>query len=354
MANTRANQDAYIIFGVEDETFQIIGVENNSPRRTQQQLVDILRGVPYVGSVRPRIELKAIRLEQHDIDVLIVKNSFNVPYYLEKDYKDTKYDPNEWKEAGKIVKAFHIYTRVVDNNTAIDKNADLNDVEYLWRMRFGIDLAVKDRFMVLLHDWEKWEIDWATKNYSYHSDYPEFQLVRQDEMKQGWMPSAAFYTHPVMHIAKLNLMYHNTIIYETELWSFDEYRKYLPKAQTCRVPNHGNTRYSFYLLDTIEGLLLKLFTHGTLDISSREPDFHQLLIFQSKEEQADYNHYVMEHFSDYSDDEIQKTYEYQIAEDNKDNGGGIIYSAFQVAKCARIYEDWKELLLLSNAFDVPE
>lgn len=149
MANSRANRDAYIIFGVEDKTFKIIGIENDANRRNQQGIVDILRSVSYAGSVRPRIELRTITLEQHEIDVLIIKNTYNVPYYLEKQYQDTKVRSPEGKKIGRIVRPFHIYTRVVDNNTEIDKNADINDVEYLWRKRFGIDLSPKERLMLL-------------------------------------------------------------------------------------------------------------------------------------------------------------------------------------------------------------
>ena len=80
MSNSRANRDAYIIFGIEDKTFTIIGVENDTNRRNQQGIVDILRSVSYAGSVRPRIELRTIILEQHEVDVLIVKNTYDVPY----------------------------------------------------------------------------------------------------------------------------------------------------------------------------------------------------------------------------------------------------------------------------------
>lgn len=40
MANNRAKRDSYIIFGVEDETFKIVGVENTPNRRNQQNIVD--------------------------------------------------------------------------------------------------------------------------------------------------------------------------------------------------------------------------------------------------------------------------------------------------------------------------
>ena len=95
-------------------------------------------------------------------------------------------------------------------------------------------------------------------------------------MQQGWWPAAAFYTHPVMHFFPLKILYHSTVIYETELWSFDEFRKYLPKADNCKVDGKMDFWYSYYLLDTIEGKLLRMFTNGNLDISSREPNYNQL------------------------------------------------------------------------------
>lgn len=340
MANSRANRDAYIIFGIEDKTFKILGVESDTNRRNQQGIVDILRSVSYAGSVRPRIELRTIILEQHEVDVLIVKNTYDVPYYLEKQYQDSTIKSSDGKKIGRIIRPYHIYTRVVDNNTEIDKNADINDVEYLWRKRFGIDRSPKERLMILLDDIDKWIFDWGNKKYAYHTDCPEYQLVQAKDMQQGWWPSAAFYTHPVVYLAPLNIMFHNTIIHETELWSYDGFRKYLPKAKNASVTGKGDFWYSYYLLDSIEGKLLRIFTHGSLDISSREPNYNQLLIFANKKEKDAFDEYLVDHFDDYTDDDIKKQYKYQIQEDNEQNGGGLKYSAFQVAKCAIIYKDW--------------
>lgn len=348
MANSRANRDSYIIFGIEDLTFSILGVENDTNRRNQQNIIDILRSVRYAGSVRPRVELKTINLKQHEIDVLIVKNSYDVPYYLEEQYQDKRIKNPKGEKIGKIVRPFNIYTRVVDNNTEIDKSADINDVEYLWRKRFGIDRSPKERLMVLLDDIDKWIFDWGNKKYAYHNDYPEYQLVLTKDMQQGWWPSAAFYTHAVLHLAPLNVLFHNTIIHETELWSYDGFRKYLPKAENASISSISNFWYSYYLLNSIEGKLLRVFTHGSLDISSREPNYNQLLVFENEEEKETFDEYLAIHFDDYSDDEIRTQYQYQIRQDNEQNGGGLIYSAFQVAKCARIYEDWLKTSRISR------
>lgn len=215
-------------------------------------------------------------------------------------------------------------------------------MEYLWRKRFGIDLSPKEKIMFLLDDVEKWVFDWGNKKYAYHVDHPEYKIVQVGDMHQGWWPSAAFYSHPVMHIAPLNIKYNDTIIHETELWSYDCFRKYLPKAENNSVSGKVDFWYSYYLLDSIEGKMLKLFTHRTLDLSSREPNYHQLLIFQDAMEKEAFDKYLMDHFDDYSDDIIYSQYGNQIKADNNQNGGGLIYSAFQVAKCAKLYAKWIE------------
>lgn len=51
--------------------------------------------------------------------------------------------------------------------------------------------------------------------------------------------------------------------------------------------------------------------------------------------------YVFEHFDDHSDEEINDKYKYQIQEDKKENLGGLMFSAYQVAKIAWLYEDWR-------------
>lgn len=265
----------------------------------------------------------------YDVDVIVVYDSTNTPYYLTENTRGVL--PN------------NIYTRIQDSNTPRDKSADLHIVEKLWKKRFGIDVSALERFKILLNDTDKWNCDWGNKKYAYHSDFPEFQLIQADNLEQGWWPAATFYIHPKMHMAPLFLKYHDTIIYETELWCFDNFRKYLPKAENYCVDRNLTFYYSYYLLDSIEGKLLTIFTKGSNNISSREPNYHQLLIFENEDEKNEFDSYLCEHFSDYTDDFIANKYQYQIKEDTDANLGGLQYSAFQVAKAALLYEDWLKI-----------
>lgn len=345
MANNRPRRDSYIIFGVDDDG-SVVGIENDTNRRNQQGITDILRNIKFAGSVRPRIEIQTMTIDEHDVDVLIVKDSLDVPYYLENQYQDNNLKNDEGKNYGKIVYPYHIYTRVVDNNTPINKQADVDDVEFLWRKRFGIDLPIRDRLNILLNQTDKWVFNWGDKKYCYHIDYPEFQIIQTEDMSQGWVPAAAFYTHPVMHLARLDIVYHSTVIYETSLWAFDDFRKYLPEAKNTTVKGQCHFWYSYYCKDSIEGKLLRIFTHGDCNISSREPNYNQLLIFENMDKKEEFDSYLSKHFNDHSDDEINNKYQYQIKEDNVSNLGGQIYSSFQVAKIAWLYEDWMNEILV--------
>jgi len=337
MANNLEDMDAYIILGVEDSTWSIKGVEadrNRLPLRTLSQVISNRKYAAYA----PEVDLQTIYLEGHEIDVIIVRNTMHTPYYLIEQYKDKKVDDSP---KAKVVEAGKIYVRLNDRKAGIGEIPPYWCLEYLWGKHFGLNQPILKRLNVLLDESNKWVFDWGNKDYAYHVEHPEFRMQRIENFEQGWWPAAAFYIYPVMHLAKLNIMYHNTIIYETEIWAFDKFRKYLPKATNCCISEKPNYWYSYYQMDTIEGKMLTIFTNGSMDISSREPNYNQFLIFRDEKERKEFESYLYEHFEDYIDDQIADEYKHQIAQDIESNGGGLVYSALQVAKSAKIYGDWK-------------
>ena len=95
MANNRSNMDGYIIFGIEDKTFEIIGVEEDKNRKNQQNIIDFLNGKHFARGIRPTIQLVTLQRDNHVIDVLVIKNTLDTPYYLTKNYKDKNKDSRE-------------------------------------------------------------------------------------------------------------------------------------------------------------------------------------------------------------------------------------------------------------------
>ena len=163
LTNNMENRDAYLIFGVEDKTCQIIGInEDNSRNRLNTVgVVNFLRDKKFVGDVRPIARVETIDIEGKELDILIIENSHYTPFRLSQDFKD-RTKKSDGKDTGKTVKANNVYTRIQDTNTPIDKTADPDKEERLWRKRLRIDEPAYNKAMYYLEnpeDWEKAERD---------------------------------------------------------------------------------------------------------------------------------------------------------------------------------------------------
>ena len=73
MAKSPANRDCYIIIGVEDKTYNILGVSDEN-RKNQQNVIDLLRQKPsWAGGYIPEVYVKTISIADKEIDVVVVK-----------------------------------------------------------------------------------------------------------------------------------------------------------------------------------------------------------------------------------------------------------------------------------------
>lgn len=117
LANNVENLDSYLIVGVTD-TYDVVGVRD---WKKSNEFFDFLRSKKFAGDHVPEIELKKVLYKFIKVDVLLIKRSSNVPYYLSEKYRNV---------------GTQIYTRVGDTNTPKNETASFADVEKLWRMHF--------------------------------------------------------------------------------------------------------------------------------------------------------------------------------------------------------------------------
>jgi hypothetical protein len=163
MANNRADRNGYIIYGVRDN-FDIVGIEQDENRKNQQNIIDFLKSKKFSGGVRPTIELKTLFIEDRLVDVLVVKNSTDTPYFLLEDYPDQK----------RRIRANYIYTRVGDTNTDIDKSADINHIEYLWKKRFLLNRPPLEQIKKRLLK----KTEWIREGDTYYNVFnPEYTIT---------------------------------------------------------------------------------------------------------------------------------------------------------------------------------
>jgi len=159
MANNLTTYDGLIIFGIQDRTFEVIGVEGNPNRRDLNYYINFLKDKDFAGGIRPKIEFHTVFVEGKAVDVLLIKNTDRTPYYITKDYADR----------GKVVKANYTYTRVGESNTDINKSADIDQQEKLWGKRLKITRKVPQFELSLLNHPKDGQVSDAL---SYHFEYP--------------------------------------------------------------------------------------------------------------------------------------------------------------------------------------
>jgi predicted HTH transcriptional regulator len=88
-ANTVHNKDCYLIIGVADNG-DIIGLTENSPnRKNQAAVLDLLSNSMFAGDYVSEVSVETLLISGKEIDVIIVFNSYNVPFYLRS--KSKKY-----------------------------------------------------------------------------------------------------------------------------------------------------------------------------------------------------------------------------------------------------------------------
>lgn len=200
-------------------------------------------------------------------------------------------------------------------------------------------LSPKENFLLLLNDVSNWQSKQNTQGlYYYHKFHPEFCMAQVSEFEKVKKaePQAFFYSSHDMYISNFHIMYNSTVLEELEVWALDEQRLILPKPQVFKIPNKHDFWYSYYLLDSLEGKVMKLFGKGSVDTSSRGLNLHPFLVFKNLSDKSSFDLYLESNFNKYSDDKIYELYGVFIDEEKN----GRVYSAFQVAKYSRLYMDW--------------
>lgn len=278
LANTEHAGDRFIVFGVEDGTYRVKGIEGGSPRRTQADIVALLRKVPFSRARRPEISLHTVKVDGQEIDLLVVYNRPFKPYQLDKEYG---------KQEGKLLRAQHIYSRVLDTNTPVDSSADPSEVERMWRERFGLDDPPMKRMIALLGD-PNWSMDLGNREVAYHHTFPEFR-IEFSEPREVVEPYAIFFTNPSMSVGTARFFYHSTVLFEDEFIVCDELRKWLPAPESGVVKG---SPYFYYNLDSTAGAFLRLLTQGSLDFDDHRGGRGPFLLFHTDEERRRFEHYA--------------------------------------------------------------
>ena len=251
LSNAEHDGRRYLIFGVDDRSYELHSITGTAGRRSQAHIADFLRANArkFSESRTPDVYLLEVQHDGKSLDVLVIEDRPYKPYSLVEDYKDR----------GKTACAHHIYTRLNDTNTPMSESAPPHEVERMWRERFALDKTPLEKAKTYL----KRPSDWVaiskgpiiSQHYEYHRQFPEFTVhdgeadnitPRNEEWTRGEIRkdnNQAWYKE---------VYYHQTLLATVRGVTFDDGKKQMvaPKWKA-----RGTGRLYYYEQDSIEYVL---------------------------------------------------------------------------------------------------
>ncbi|TDL94305.1 ATP-binding protein [Macrococcus brunensis] len=260
LANNMENRDAYLIIGVSDDG-ELVGFNNESFRRNQQQLNDYVRTKKWEGYGAPDIKLQTITIDDVEIDIIIIPKSTHVPFTLAEDVKP--------KGQGNVyLRSRTIYTRNQDSNTSHKGAASITEVENLMKYRLGLLPDPIERIRRYLNDVNNWKLMNSNADGMswYYLLHPEFTVEMIDEYEaENSMPLNFSFVHMNgrSSMLRVNVKFHSTVLYWDYARYIDEARGIViyPSDSALNVFKFGGqftNRFNYYIRDSIK-LQLSLF-----------------------------------------------------------------------------------------------
>jgi len=254
LANSKIEGSRWLVFGVTDNK-EIKGIKNDENRKTQAMIIDMLRNSNI--NILPTLKLITEKHNGEEVDMLVIRNLPEKPYYLLKDKTD-----NIVKK--RTVRAGVVYTRNGDTNTPMDGCTDDKKVENMFRERFGIDKSPMVRIREYLDDIDNWNYDDDSGSY-YYKPFPEFTInqVREGDvsLREYSEPWVKMFPDPKGFLYDLELKYFNTTLKKERLISCDggRYQTIQPKLKYIEAKDENGCYWFYYFINqSIEIALTKL------------------------------------------------------------------------------------------------
>ena len=247
--STRHTGDRYLIFGM-DNSGSVVGIQSGT-LPTQADIVNTLSNAGFAGGVHPDIYVHEIELQGQRLDVLLIKDRSEKPYYLQKAYN----------KRGMRLNPGTVYTRVRDSNTPSDQVAFPQDIEQMWRERFGLDQTPFQRVQNYLPDRNGWTE--TSEDVWYYSQFPEFTIspteedTRPVEAGENWVRAA---TNPSAFVRSFQICFHQTVLAEIACILYDEMREVTPAPRPTDVDFTKDLWFFSLCADTLDFLFLQFLT----------------------------------------------------------------------------------------------
>ncbi|CAL8901927.1 Putative DNA-binding domain-containing protein [Bacillus pumilus] len=277
-ANTSHDKDCFIIVGVSD-TGEIKGLEKDEMKK-QADLIGLFSSLKFAGET-PKLNLFSFIVDEKYIDVLVIKNSSAVPYFLNDRYH-------------KVNKGL-IYSREGDRNTPIVENSPLEIIESLWKKRFSIDKSGIEKFNILLDN----RSEWVETDAGFYNQYSPEYTLEYGEFREG-VP--AFYSYTMddesTHYQNINLKINGTVLnsFDTAILDGGRYTAVSPERDAINFNYSEKYCFRYYTKDSLVYKLNK-FLYNENDDEEKIANsnlFEVVLLFESRVAKNAFVEYVKE------------------------------------------------------------
>lgn len=281
--NTVHDENCYLIFGVANN-LEITGMQK--PRKKQADIIDAISNLIFAGDNYPSVEVNTVVFDGVELDVLTVFNVENTPIYLKKQY-------------GKM-RPGCIYIRIGDKNTPDNGNADITDIENLWRKRLGLTKPPLEYIYDRLHSQAEWTASDSGYYNVYHPEYTIEILSSEDNLE------AEFYAYAMPNSStsyeELNIRYQSTVLDSYQIVVLDGGRLQIPTPTwgfICHDSSglHNKYSYKYYVCGSKRYRLLR-FLYDPQNGDHRYAFMHLqdvVLFFNSEDERVAFEAYIEEH-----------------------------------------------------------
>lgn len=318
--NTTHNEDCYLIFGVTDDTREIVGIENDENRYNTQQITDWLNSLP-IEPEAPRVRVETLSVKGHEVDVMIIKDTDRVPVFLRSGKKGKGFGNHP-------IGPGQVFTRKEDTNTSISGTADYNQLTELFRKHLGLNLPIEKRFEKVLQDWKNWD-------YYEHSDGigirysldPDFRIVFVDSDSNAKVePFSLSQVRVDISWEIAQLKHKSDIIKEISIVNLDgaRFKAVAPDIGSISNSYENGLFYYCYKVDSLKFKLEELINNMGSEISPNQGSLknfmESIVLYNDNEHQSKVEQYLCSIANDVgtsaeSDEEMLSIYRSKLETD---------------------------------------
>ncbi|MGE4432645.1 MAG: helix-turn-helix domain-containing protein [Bacteroidales bacterium] len=334
MANNIENRDAYIIIGVANSG-ELNDLSTDKNRKKTEQLISFLRTKRFVGQFRPIVKVETLSIEGSTLDVIVIENTTNTPYVLEEDYIEIK---KTHADKDKVIKQGNIYTRIQDTNTPVDRTADYDKAELLWKKRFHLNASPIDKFNYYIKDTDNWIFDSYANELYYRYSNELFKIKEISEEKKG---TNTVWDHIGMYSPwykfRVEITWQNVVIITDEVISNSKYSVLMPDFPFLQFEGDNNGYwYWCYVMNSNRELLNRLIVKDHSNAQIMDFDFYpNVICFVNANEKIDFEDYLHKNWNTLKND-------FEKIEDNHYITDRIFQNDFKCTKFfPKVFKQWK-------------